>query len=201
MKEEYLLTGMVEETSLGYATAKIAGIVACRVCNEQDGVNRFIALVPNSMYGPNDNFDLKNCHVLSALIRRFDEARINGSASVTLWGSGQPRREFVYGRDVAAASIFAVEHADRLENRHYNIGTGVDYSIAELASLVAGVVGYEGEIAWDTSKPDGAMRKLLDGTSFLSLGFTPEMELHDGLKKTYRWYRSQLPVNKAEAGS
>lgn len=191
MKEEYLLTGMVEETSLGYAAAKIAGLVGCKVYNEQYGPNRFIALVPNSMYGPNDNFDLDNCHVLSALIRRFHEAKISNAATVTLWGSGQPRREFIYSADVAAASLFAVQHVDRLQNHHYNIGTGQDYSIRELASIIAEIVDYRGQIVWDKAKPDGAPRKLLDSGKFLSLGWKSQTNFKDGLKKTYEWYRSR----------
>ena len=197
MKEEYLLAGMVEETSLGYAAAKIAGLVGCRVYNEQYGKNRFVALTPNSMYGPNDNFDLDNCHVLSALIRRFHEAKASGAGTVTLWGSGRPRREFIYSRDVAAASLFAVQHGEHLENCHYNVGTGIDYSIKELASIIAEIVDYRGEVLWDKSKPDGAPRKLLDSTRFLSLGWKPKTDLRDGLQKTYQRYCSRLTAKQA----
>ncbi|MBN2136508.1 MAG: GDP-L-fucose synthase [Sedimentisphaerales bacterium] len=196
MREDYLLTGMVEPTSLGYAAAKIAGLAACRVYNEQYGVNRFIALVPNSMYGPGDNFDLEHCHVVSALIRRFHEAKIGGAEKVTLWGSGRPRREFIYSRDVAAASLFAVENAGQMENRHYNVGTGVDYSIKELGSIIAETVEYEGQIEWDTSKPDGAARKLLDSERLLSLGWSSTTDLREGLAETYRWYCEQLAVSR-----
>lgn len=192
MKEEYLLTGFVEETSEGYATAKIAGIIACKAYNQQYHTNRFIALIPSSMYGPNDNFDLKNSHVLSALIRRFHEAKINHVQSVTLWGSGKPRREFIFSEDVAEASLFTMQHANHLENKHYNVGTGIDYSIQELAEGIAKTVGYKGKIVWDTSKPDGVGQKLLDSSKFLSLGWKPTVSIEEGLRKTYEWYQKEL---------
>lgn len=188
MKEEYLMTGEIEDTSEAYAIAKTAGIIACRSYNKQYQTNRFIALVPNSMYGTNDNFDLENSHVLSALIRRLHEAKEDKKDKIILWGSGNPRREFIFSDDVADASIFAMLNADKLENRHYNIGTAIDYSIKEIAGLIANVVGFRGEILWDTSKPDGAMRKLLDSSRFMSLGWKPSVLLEDGLKLTYRWY-------------
>jgi len=191
IKEEYFLTGPIEETSKGYAAAKIAGIIACGSYNQQYKTNRFIALIPNSMYGPNDNFDLESCHVLSALIRRFHEAKINNRETVTLWGSGRPRREFIFSEDVANASIFAVQNTDRLENQPYNIGTCVDYSIKELAQITAKTVGYSGKILWDTTKPDGAKQKLLDSAKFSSLGFRPKTKLEEGLKLTYQWYQNQ----------
>ncbi len=192
MKEQYLMAGPVEPTSEAYAAAKTAGVVACKAYNQQYGANRFIALVPNSLYGPNDNFDLEHCHVLSALIRRLHEAKVAGAGSVTLWGSGTPRREFVFCDDAADASIFAVQHADRLENRHYNVGSGRDYSIRELAGLIAGIVGYEGDIHWDTTRPDGAARKLLDSSNFRRLGWQPATQIEEGLKRTYRWYQQQV---------
>ena len=188
MKEEYLLSGLIEETSEAYAIAKTAGIIACRSYNTQYKTNRFIALVPNSMYGPNDNFDPDNSHVLSALIRKFHEAKAAGKNQVALWGSGNPRREFIFSEDVADASIFAMENADRLQNSHYNIGTGVDYSIKELAGIIAGITGFEGKVEWDTAKPDGASRKLLDSSRFSRLGWKPSVSLEDGLKLTYQWY-------------
>jgi GDP-L-fucose synthase len=192
MKEEYLLDGPIEPTSEGYAVAKIAGIIACRAYNRQYRTGRFIALVPNSIYGPHDNFELADCHVLSALIRRLHEAKWSGSPSVTLWGSGRPRREFIFCGDAAEASLFAMRNAERLENQHYNVGTGVDYSIQELAASVARVVGYQGEILWDKGKPDGAPQKLLDSSKFMSLGWAPAVGLEEGLRKTYQWYRSRL---------
>jgi GDP-L-fucose synthase len=195
MREDNWLTGPVEETSLGYAAAKIAGIAACKVYNKQYKTNRFIALIPNSMYGPNDNFDLENSHVLSALIRRFYEAGKNGAPELELWGSGSPRREFVYAGDIADASVFAVQNADRLENRHYNIGSGEDYSIKELAETVSGIIGFKGLIKWDTSKPDGAPRKLLDSSRFLALGWKPAANFKKALAETCRWYIDKVENN------
>jgi len=190
MKEEYLLTGEIESTSEAYAIAKTAGIIGCRSFNNQYRTNRFIALLPNSMYGPHDNFDTENSHVLSALIRKFHDARKADVATLTLWGSGNPRREFIFCEDVADASIFAMLNASKLQNIHYNIGTGIDYSIRELAEQVAEAIGYSGSIAWDTSKPDGTMRKLLDSSKFLSLGWKPQVSLDKGLKSTCEWYQA-----------
>ena len=191
IKEQFLFGGPIEDTSEAYATAKIAGIVACRAYNRQYDTKRFIALIPNSMYGPNDNFALESAHVLSALVHRFHEAKITNAESVTLWGSGEPRREFVFSEDVADASLFAVQNAAHLENIHYNVGTGIDYSIKELAEKVAETVGYEGTILWDRSKPDGVERKLLDSSRFLSLGWKPTVSLEEGLRRTYQWYRRE----------
>ncbi|MCB5266563.1 MAG: GDP-L-fucose synthase [Candidatus Cloacimonetes bacterium] len=189
MKEEYWLTGPIEETSMGYAAAKIAGIIGCKSYNIQDNSKKFICVIPNSIYGPNDNFDLENSHVFSALIRKIDAAKKSGEESLTLWGSGTPRREFIFSEDVAKASLFLMQNADKLENTHYNLGTGVDYGIKELAIAIAKVVGYDGKIAWDVSKPDGTPRKLLDSSKFLALGWKPEIGFDEGLKITYEWYR------------
>ncbi|MFZ3072174.1 MAG: GDP-L-fucose synthase [Thermodesulfobacteriota bacterium] len=188
MKEEYIMTGHVEETSEGYAMAKLAGIKACKAYNAQDNVNRFIALIPNSMYGPGDNFDVENSHVLSSLIRKLSDAFREEKKSITLWGSGNPKREFIFNSDVAAASIFAMENADKLENACYNLGTGVECSIKELASMIAGAVGFKGVMEWDTSKPDGTPRKLLDSSRFKSLGWNASVGLEDGIKATCLWY-------------
>ena len=192
IKEEYLQTGMIEETSQGYAIAKTAGIISCYVYNNQYDTNRFIALLPNSMYGPNDNFDLENSHVLSALIRRFHEAKMDGKKSITLWGSGNPRREFIFCEDVADASIFAIKNSKRLQNTHYNLGTGIDYSIKELAEIISQIVGYGGDIKWDEIKPDGVPRKLLDSSKFLHHGWKPLVKIEDGIKDTYEWYVQNL---------
>lgn len=189
MKEEYWLTGPIEETSMGYAAAKIAGIIGCKSYNTEYNNNRFICVIPNSMYGPNDNFDLENSHVFSALIRRFHEAKVNNDKSITLWGSGTPRREFIFSEDVAKASIFLMKNSQLLENSFYNLGTGTDYSIKELAEKIANVVGFDGKILWDTSKPDGTPRKLLDSSRFLALGWKPQTSFEDGLKTTYNWYK------------
>ena len=189
IKEEYLFTGEIESTSEAYAIAKTAGIIACRSYNNQFRTNRFIALLPNSMYGPNDNFDLENSHVLSALIRRFHEARATGQEKIVLWGSGSPRREFIFSKDAAAASIFAMNNADRLNSiRHYNVGTGIDYSIKELAEQIADITGFDGSIEWDTSRPDGTPQKLLDSSSFLNLGWNSSTSLEEGLETTYQWF-------------
>lgn len=188
MKEEYILTGEIEATSEAYAIAKMAGIIGCRSFNSQFKTSRFIALLPNSMYGPHDNFDTDNSHVLSALIGKFHEAKMAGKNQVVLWGSGNPRREFIFSEDVADASIFAMENADSLQNSHYNIGTGIDYSINELAGIIAGIVGFDGEVKWDTAKPDGTAKKLLDSSKFSGLGWKPQTSLKDGLLKTYEWF-------------
>jgi GDP-L-fucose synthase len=191
IKEDYFLSGPIEKTSEGYAAAKIAGIIACKAYNNQYGTNRFIALIPNSAYGPNDNFDLDNSHVLSALIRKLHEAKKNREDSIALWGSGKPRREFIFSQDVAEASLFAMKNADKFENQHYNVGTGADYSIKELATKIAEVVGYNGKIMWDTTKPDGTARKLLDSSRFWSLGWQPKTSFAKGLKTTYQSWQDR----------
>lgn len=193
IREEYLMTGEIEETSEGYAIAKTAGILACRTYNNQFRTNRFIALLPNSMYGPGDHFDLENSHVLSALIRKFHEGKEEDRRDVTLWGTGSPRREFIFHEDVADASLFAMTHAGLLQNMHYNIGSGVDLSIKELAGIIAEIVGFKGEIVWDTTKPDGTPRKLLDSSRFLNLGWKPKTDIRTGIRKTYDWYMKTLP--------
>jgi GDP-L-fucose synthase len=192
IKEEYLFSGPLEETSLAYAAAKIAGLTACKAYNIKAKANRFIALVPNTMYGPNDNFELSQAHVLSALIKKFYQAKVKKEDKVLLWGSGSPRREFIFCEDVASASIFAAVNAKKLENSHYNVGTGQDYSIAELARMIAGIVGFDGEIAWDKTKPDGTLRKLLDSSKFLALGWRPATSLEEGLGLTCKWYEDNL---------
>lgn len=189
MKEEYWLTGAIEETSMGYAAAKIAGIIGCKSYNTQYNTNRFICVIPNSIYGANDNFDLENSHVFSALIRKIDTAKEQNKESLTLWGSGNPRREFIYSEDVASASIFLMQNSKNLKNTHYNLGSGTDYSIKELAAAISKVVGYKGKIEWDTEKPDGTMKKLLDSSRLLALGWKPKVKFEDGLTSTYQWYK------------
>jgi GDP-L-fucose synthase len=188
IKEEYLFSGKIEETSEAYAVAKIAGVIACKAYNVQFNTNKFIALVPNSMYGSNDNFDPDTSHVLSALISKIHNAKEKRENIIQLWGSGKPRREFIYVEDVADASVFTMENADSLVNRHYNIGTGEDYSIKELAMNIATVVRYTGEITWDTTKPDGTPQKLLDSSDFQKLGWKPCVSLEKGLNMTYKWF-------------
>jgi GDP-L-fucose synthase len=195
IKEEYLMTGEIEDTSEGYAIAKISGILACKTYNNQYKNNRFIALLPNNMYGPNDNFDLENSHVLSALLRKFHDAKNDGEKKVILWGSGTPKREFIFNADVASASIFAMKNADKLQNIHYNIGSGVDYSIKELAQMISVIVGFTGEIEWDTKKPDGTPRKILDSSRFLQLGWRPITDIKTGIESTNEWY-----INNFQSG-
>lgn len=193
IKEEYLFDGKIEETSQGYASAKIAGITACKSYNIQyPNKCRYIALIPNSMFGPNDNFNLSSCHVLSALIKRFHDAAKENQKEIFLWGSGEPRREFIFAEDVAAASIFAVNNIDSFENMHYNIGSGIDFSIKELANKIADIFHYKGKILWDTSKPDGTYRKLLDSTRFKSFKWQASHSFDDALRYTCEWYMNNL---------
>lgn len=188
MNEECLLTGEIEKTSEAYAMAKLAGVAACKAYNNQYKTRRFIALVPNSMYGPFDNFDLERSHVIAGLLRKFHEAKLVGAREVTLWGTGTPRREFLYSEDAALASVFAVRNADRLENSHYNIGSGEDHTIKEIAAIISETVGFEGELVWNSERPDGAPRKMFDATRFTSLGWEPKTKLKDGIRMTYECY-------------
>ena len=179
--EAALLTGPLEETNRAYAVAKIAGIEAVRSYRKQHG-HRWISAMPTNLYGPGDNFDPVSSHVLPAMIRKFHEA----GESVTLWGTGTPRREFLHADDAAAAILHLAEHYDG--DQHVNVGCGRDVSIAELARLVAEVTGFDGDILWDTSKPDGTPRKLLDVSLLTGLGWRPRIDLRDGIASTYRWF-------------
>ncbi|MFB7230322.1 GDP-L-fucose synthase family protein [Streptomyces fimicarius] len=190
IREEALLTGELEPTNEAYALAKIAGIVQTRSYRRQYGAS-YISAMPTNLYGPGDNFDLETSHVLPALIRRFHEARRDGAPEVTLWGSGSPRREFLHVDDLAAACVRLLEAYDGDEP--VNIGCGEDLTIRELAETVREVTGYQGGIGWDTSKPDGTPRKLLDVTRLSSLGFKPQIPLRDGVARTYAWWLGQLP--------
>jgi GDP-L-fucose synthase len=185
IKEEYLMTGPLEPTNDAYAIAKIAGILQVQSARKQYG-RRWISAMPTNLYGPGDNFSPATSHVLPALIRRYVDAKENGLDSVTNWGSGTPKREFLYVDDLARAIVFLMEEYDSPET--INVGTGEDQSIREIAELVAKVVGYEGEIAWDTSKPDGMPRKQLDVTRLKALGWNPTMSLEDGLRHTVKWF-------------
>ncbi|MFH1440815.1 MAG: GDP-L-fucose synthase [Candidatus Omnitrophota bacterium] len=196
IKEEYLMTGELEGTSEAYSAAKIAGIFACKAYNRQFNTKRFIALIPNSIYGPCDTFDKENSHVAAALIMKLHEAKSKGEKKVTLWGSGTPKREFIFSSDIAKASIFAMNNTDRLENIHYNVGTGIEYSIKEIAGIIANIVGFEGKIEWDTTKPDGTPRKALDSSKFFSLGWKPITTLESGLRLTYEWYTNTIKNNE-----
>ena len=188
MAEDRILTGKPEETSLPYAISKLAGTQMCLAYNKQYGDTRFLPVIPNSAYGPNDNFDPQSSHVLSALIRKIHEARESGSPVVELWGSGTPRREFVHADDIADACCFLLQQDVRGIAFPLNIGTGVDYSIRELAGIIARVLDYAGEIRWDTSKPDGAPRKLLDASRLRALGWEPRVNFEDGIRATYAWF-------------
>lgn len=195
MKEEYLLTGPLEPTNEWYAVAKIAGIKMCQAYRRQYGCN-FIAAMPTNLYGPHDNFDLQTAHVLAALLRRFHEAR-EQSRVPTLWGSGSPRREFLHVDDCAEACLFLMDrYSDPMV---MNVGAGQDIAIAELAALVAEVVGYRGEIQWDRTKPDGMPRKLMDSGRITGLGWSPRISLQQGVKDAYDWYRKQLGESQAGA--
>ncbi|MGB7443663.1 MAG: GDP-L-fucose synthase [Coleofasciculaceae cyanobacterium] len=185
MKEEHLLTGLLEPTNEPYAIAKIAGIKLCENYCRQYGVN-FISAMPTNLYGANDNFDLANSHVLPALVRKTHEAKINNSPKVEIWGTGLALREFLYVDDLAKALIFAMENYN--DQEFVNIGTGEEISIKELALLIKAVVGYQGELKFDTSKPDGTPRKLLDTSKLNSLGWQAETPLKEGLEMTYHWF-------------
>ena len=189
IKEEYLLTGALEPTNEPYAIAKIAGIKMCQSYNRQYGTN-FISTMPTNLYGPGDNFDLETSHVLPALIRKFHEAKLSGT-SVTLWGTGTPRREFLYVDDLADACLFLMDNYDG--NEIINVGVGKDISIKELAELISDVVGYKGEIIYDTSKPDGMPVKRLDVSRINSLGWYAKTSLKEGIEKTYQWYLENTP--------
>jgi GDP-L-fucose synthase len=188
MREEVLLSGPLEPTNEWYAVAKIAGIKLCQAYRRQYGFNA-ICLMPTNLYGPGDNFDLQSSHVLPALIRKFHEARQQGMATVTVWGTGSPRREFLHVDDLADAAVFLMRHYD--EEAIINVGTGEDLTIAELADLVARVVGFKGQIRYDRSKPDGTPRKLLDVSRLHALGWRHRIALEQGIRQTYDWYREQ----------
>lgn len=182
LKEEYLLTGLLEPTNEPYAIAKIAGIKMCDAYRAQYGCN-FISVMPTNLYGPNDNYDLNNSHVLPALLRKFITAKKNGESSVTIWGTGSPLREFLHADDLAEACLFLMDNFN--EEGAINIGVGEDISILDLAKLVKQIVGYKGVIITDPSKPDGTPRKLMDVTKLTNLGWKASISLHEGIKKVY----------------
>ncbi|MEE4272571.1 MAG: GDP-L-fucose synthase [Thermoanaerobaculales bacterium] len=185
MREEELLSGPLEPTNESYAVAKIAGIKLCQAYRKQYGCD-FISAMPTNLYGPNDNFDLESSHVLPALIRRFHEAKVEGRAEVTLWGTGAPRREFLHVDDLADACLFLMRNYDEAE--HLNVGTGVDQNIRELAELVAEIVHPGAKLVFDSTKPDGMPQKLLDVTRLHELGWRHRIELADGIESTYHWF-------------
>ena len=194
MKEEYLLTGLLETTNEPYAIAKIAGIKMCDAYRAQYGCN-FVSVMPTNLYGPNDNYDLQNAHVLPTLIRKFHEAKQNGDPAVTIWGTGIPKREFLHADDLAAACFFLMENYN--EEGLVNIGTGEDVTITELAMLIKEVVGYEGALVYDHTKPDGTPRKLMDVSKLTQLGWKYSIELKDGLKRVYDDYQNSHPQPSA----
>lgn len=188
MSEAALLSGYPEPTSMAYAIAKLAGVQMCLAYNQQFGDKRFIPVIPNSVFGPNDNFNPASSHVLSGLINRFHTAKVNAADRVTLWGSGSPRREFLYADDLVDACLTLLQADLQNMDIPINIGPGQDVSIKELAQLVTEVVGYRGTVEWDTDKPDGTPRKLLDSTRMLATGWTAKTGLKDGILRTYEWY-------------
>lgn len=189
IREDSLLTGHLEPTNDAYAIAKIAGIMHVQAIRRQYG-RPWISAMPTNLYGPNDNFSSENSHVLPALIRRYDEAVASGAPSVTNWGSGSPRREFLHVDDLADACLHLLEHYDGPE--HVNVGSGTDATIREIAAIVASVVGFTGETKWDTTKPDGTPRKLLDVSKLTASGWTSKIGLRDGLERTVAWYRDHV---------
>jgi GDP-L-fucose synthase len=194
IKEEYLMTGPLEETNSAYAIAKITGIEMINSYRKEYGL-RWISLMPTNLYGPHDNFNLQDSHVLPALIRKFVEAQAAGQSEVTLWGSGSPLREFLHVDDLASAVLVANEKYD--QSVHLNVGTGNDISIKELATLIATLAGFKGEISWDSSKPDGTTRKVLDVSRINSLGWKPTIRLEEGIQSTINWFKTA--VEKGEA--
>jgi GDP-L-fucose synthase len=189
IKEEYLLTGPLEPTNEWYAVAKIAGIKMCQAYRREYGFNA-ISLMPTNLYGPGDNFDLEQSHVLPALIRRFHDAKVRGQPEVIVWGSGTPRREFLHVEDMADAVVYLLETYD--EEAIVNLGWGEDVTIRELVELVRSVVGYEGAVVWDATKPDGTPRKLLDTTRLTGLGWRPKITLRTGVESTYHWFKEHI---------
>jgi GDP-L-fucose synthase len=188
LKEESLLTGPLEPTNQWYAVAKIAGIKLCQAYRRQHGCD-FISAMPTNMYGPSDNYDLETSHVLPALIRKFHEAKSTGAESVTCWGTGSPLREFLYADDLARACVFLMQHYS--EEQFINVGYGSDVTIKQVAALVREVVGFKGKIIWDTSKPDGTPRKLMDSSRLFALGWKPQVDLQTGVRLAYEDFLSR----------
>ena len=189
LHEDYLLTGPLEPTNEWYALAKIAGIKMCQAYRRQYGCD-FISAMPTNMYGPNDNYDLQNSHVMPALIRKFHEAKLAGAPSVVCWGTGTPLREFLHADDLARACVFLMEHYS--EEQFINVGYGSDVPIRELAETVQRIVGFQGELIWDTTKPDGTPRKLMDSSRLLALGWKPQVSLEQGIALAYEDFRKRF---------
>jgi GDP-L-fucose synthase len=185
--ESALLTGPLEPTNEAYAIAKIAGIKLCQAYSREYGAN-FISAMPTNLYGPNDNFDLSSAHVLGALLRKAHEAKLSGAREMVVWGSGKPRRELLHADDLASACLFLLEKYDSPEI--INVGTGVDVSVRELAELICEIVGFEGNLVWDITQPDGTPRKVLDSSKLRSLGWEPQISLRPGISQTYDWFKA-----------
>jgi GDP-L-fucose synthase len=192
MSEGALYSGKPEPTSLAYAVAKMAGLQTCLAYNQQYGVKRFIPVIPNSAYGPGDNFDPSTGHVLSSLISKFHAAKVNEAKEVSLWGSGSPKREFIHVDDIAEACIKLLTSDIHDLDLPINLGSGADISIKDLANLISRVVGYQGGVEWDSSKPDGAPRKLLDSSRVNKFGWAPKVPFEEGIKGTYEWYLEKI---------
>jgi len=186
LKEEYLLTDSLEPTNEWYAIAKISGVKLIEALRKEYSRD-YVALMPTNLYGPNDNFDLKSSHVLPAMIRKFHEAKLNDNAPVELWGTGSPMREFLHVDDLGQAVLFAFEN--KLDEHLYNVGTGVDLTIKELAELIRSTVGHQGDIVWDDTKPDGTPRKLMDNSKLEAQGWSSSIQLSDGISSTYEWFK------------
>jgi len=197
IREDSLLTGPLEPTNEWYAIAKIAGVKLCQSLRKEYGKNYF-SLMPTNLYGPFDNFDLKTSHVLPAMMRKFHDAKLSGNTPVTLWGSGTPLREFLHVDDLADAIVFAMQ-AEYLDDYLYNVGFGSDLTIKELAETIQKTVGHEGEIVWDSTKPDGTPKKLMDSSKFRSLGWSPKIGLEEGIESTYKWFLENGSSLKLEA--
>ena len=196
LKEEYLLTDSLEPTNEWYAIAKISGVKLIEALRKEYGRD-YVSLMPTNLYGPNDNYDLKSSHVLPAMIRKFHEAKLNGNAPVELWGTGSPMREFLHADDLGQAVSFALEN--KLDEYLYNVGTGVDLTIKELANLIRETVGHQGEIIWDNTKPDGTPRKLMDNSKLEAQGWSSSIQLSDGIKSTYEWFKdSHSKIRKVQ---
>ena len=193
LKEEYLLTDSLEPTNEWYAIAKITGVKACEAIRKQFNKDYF-SLMPTNLYGPFDNFDLQTSHVLPAMIRKFHEAKLNGNTPVTLWGSGMPKREFLHVEDLADAVVYSIEN--KLEDNSFNVGTGVDLSIKELAEIIQQTIGHKGEIIWDATKPDGTPRKLMDVSKLSNAGWRAQIKLEDGIRQTYTWFLKNVNTFK-----
>jgi len=194
MSEDQLGNGHPEPTSIAYASAKYAGVQMCQAINRQYNLASFISVIPNTVYGLNDNFDRNSSHVISALIRRFYEAKKDGRESVEVWGTGSPRREFVFSDDVVSACILFLKTTFNAGQLPINIGVGYDISIKELAQKIASIVGYSGVIVWDKSKPNGAPRKLLNSSKIESIGWKPQIDLDTGIEEVYQWYKKNYKL-------